>query len=265
MPLDPTVLESPEFKEALNDAITQATSPLQQSIENLQSTNAALKSEKQAVAGQLNEFKSKFEGIDVEAMQERLKAVDNDETRALLAQGEFDAVYEKKFAQIDADHAAQLKAASKTAEDATIRAQVLEDTLVSTVRDGGISQAFVSTEADKTQLRAARAIAKDTVMHKGELVPVVSVGTDGVPTFRHSETGEVLQNADGNFGFNDWLKHLAEAEGLPLFAKPNGHGSTKAMNDGNPKGYVKSKMNQAEKQKFKSEHGIAAYDNLPYS
>lgn len=263
--LEPEVLESQAFKDTVAEAVKAATSPLQQSISNLESTNAALKGEKQTVAQQLNEFKAKFEGIDVEAMQERLKAVDNDETRALLAQGEFDKVYEKQIAQKEADHQAQLEAASKESSGYKEKAEILEQTLVSTVREGGISQAFVAQEADKSQLRAAQAIARDIVMHKGEPVPVVSVGTDGKPTFRHSTTGEVLQNAAGDFGFGDWLAHLAENEGLPLFAKPKGHGNPSAISESNPKGFVKSKMTDAEKRDFKKEHGIPAYNALPFS
>lgn len=262
--LAPEVLESQAFKDVLAEAVNAATSPLQQSITNLETTNASLKSEKQTVASQFNDFKSKFDGIDVEAMQERLKAVDNDETRALLAQGEFDKVYEKQLAQINADHEAQIKAADKESEDAKTLAQTLQNTLVSTVREGGISQAFVSKEADKSQLRSAQAIARDTVLVDGEALPVVAVGTDGKSVFRHSTTGKILQNAEGTFDYNDWLVHLAENEGLPLFAKPNSH-SSKAVSEGNPQGFVKSKMTEAEKQKFKNEHGIPAYNALPYS
>ena len=274
MPLDQAVIESQEFKDTLAEAVNAATSPLQESISKLQSTNSELKTEKQQVAEKYNSFKEKYGGIDIEdykAQQVRLAEIDNDETRAMLAKGEFDKVFEKQVAQLNADNEAkleasnaQLEASSKTAEEYKAAADALKSTLVSTVREGGISQEFVTTGADKSQLRSVQAIARDTVLHKGERVPVVEVHTDGTSTFRNSITGEILQNQAGNFGFRDWLKHLAEVEEMPLYAKPNSHGA-KNITDANPKGYVKSKMTPDEQQKFKTEHGIPAYNALPYS
>lgn len=265
MPLDQSVLESQDYKDAVASAITEATQNFRSDIDALKATNSNLKTEKQELAGQFSEFKTKFDGIDVEAMQKRLAEVDNDETRQLLAKGEYDKVFEKDKAKLSADHEAQISALNKEKAEAGELAQALERTLVSTVRDGGISQAFVGTEADKSQLRSVQAIAKDTVLVKGEWVPVVSVDKDGQSVFRHSTTGDILQNAEGNFGYQDWLKHLSEKEGLPLFAKPNSHSDPNARSESNPKGLVKSKMTDAEKQKFKKEHGIPAYNALPYS
>ena len=266
--------DTPEFQSAVSKAVSEAlaaaTAPFEESIAKLQATNADLKTEKQAVAGQLKDFQSKFDGIDIDAMQRRLAEVDNDETRSLLAKGEYDKVYEKESSKLRAEHQSELDtftakvdAAIKDGDDARELATALQNTLVITVRDGGISQAFVATEADKTQLRSAQAIAKDTVLVKGEYLPVVSVDKDGQSVFRHSTSGEILQNATGNFGYKDWLRHLAEVENLPLYSKPNSHGNPKAISDSNPKGLVRSKMTDEQIDAYQKEHGTEAYLQLP--
>lgn len=262
--LTPEILASDEYKTAVASAVSEATSPLQTSLTNLESNNRNLLSEKKQLEGDFNGFKSKFEGIDIDAMRTRLSEVDNDETRALLAQGEFDKVYEKQIAQKDADHQAQLEAASKESADSKALAHTLQRTLVSTVRDGGISQAFVAKQADSSLLTPVHAMAQMSVELDGEMVSVVSVGTDGKSVFRDSKTGKILQNAEGNFNYGDWLVHLAENEGLRLFAKPNSH-SSKSVSESNPQGFVKSKMTTAEKKQFKTDHGIPAYNALPFS
>ncbi len=265
MPLEQSILDSQDYKDAVASAISAATSPLQTSLNNLESNNQNLVNEKKVITTQFKDFKAKYDGIDVEALQERLAQVDNDEVRQLLAKGEYDKVYERQTAALQADHDSQLAAQKKIGDDAAELASTLQSTLVLQVRDNGISQAFVAKDADKSQLRSVLAIAKDTVLVGNEYQQVVSVDNSGSTVFRHSTTGKVLQNAEGNFNYQDWLAHLAGEEGIPLFAKPNSHSSPHVMTKNNPKGFVKSKMSATEKQEFKREHGIANYDALPYS
>ena len=96
-----------------------------------------------------------------------------------MAKGEYDKVYEKKNAATVAEHEAALKVVQGQANDNKTLADTLQATLVSTVREGGISSAFVASEADKSQLRSVHAIARDSVLVKGELLPVVEVDISG--------------------------------------------------------------------------------------
>lgn len=269
MALEQEVVDSQDFKDAIaaatSAAVTAATEPLQNSITNLESTNVELKGEKTTLAGEFNEFKSKFEGIDVDAMRLRIEAAESDEVKQMLAAGEYEKLYERDNAKKDADHTTQLDAVNKRADDSDTLAHTLRSTVVSMARDGGIDQAFIRNDADSSQLRAVKAIAKDTVLVKGEEVPVVEVSVNGQSTFRHSTTGELLQNAKGDFDYTSWLVHLAEVENLKLFAKPNSHSNPNAISEGNPKGFVKTKMTDKEKVKFKKDNGIPAYNKLPYS
>lgn len=255
MPLDQEVLESQDFKDAIAQATTEATSTLQTSISKLESNNSNLLSEKNEALSQFNTFKSQFDGIDVESiktMQSRLAEVDNDETRALLAEGKFDEVYAKKFETTQAEHKAQLDKRDKELNDSANLNQTLQDSLVRKVRGDGIKQSFIDTDADKSQLMGVQAISEQQVLIKDgkggqEFVPVVFVDSNAESEFRDPSSGEILQNDKGTFGYQDFLKYLAEKYNIPLYAKPNGHGNNNQSN-GNSAG--KSFKDMSEKERI---------------
>jgi len=283
--LDPEVLESQEFKDAVASASEEATkaasessasklAELQTSIANLESNNKKLLGEKKDLDKEFGEFKDQYKDIDIAEYQARLEEMENDEAKALMIEGKFDEAFEKKLGKITSQHDAAmaqkdleykdlLDTANTGREDAETLAGTLRDTLVFTVRDKGISNAFVTADANKDQLRGVQAIAKDTVFFEGKREPVVSVDKDGQSVFRHSTKGTILQNADGNFDYPDWLNHLNDVEGINIFAKPTAHGDKNHRTEANPKGFTKRGMTDEQKSAFKKEFGFAEYNKLP--
>ena len=283
--LDPEVLESQEFKDAVASASEAAKkeasessasklAELQTSIANLESNNKKLLGEKKDLDKEFGDFKEQYKDIDIEEWKSRLEDMENDETKALMVEGKFEEALEKKLGKITSQHEAAmaqkdleykdlLDAAGTEKDDAVVLADTLKTTLVLTVRDKGISNAFVTADANKDQLRGVQAIAKDTVLFEGKLEPVVAVDKDGQSVFRHSTKGTILQNADGNFDYPDWLNHLNDVEGINIFAKPTAHGDKNHRTDANPKGFTKRGMTAEQKAAFKKEFGVAEYNKLP--
>ena len=198
-------------------AVKDEISKLEADKSAIANNSAKLLEEKKAIEDKLKQY----DGIDLDAIKKQAEAADDEKVKALLKAGHFDQVLELTLEKERGKFGKQLSEAEKKAQEAAAAAQKLKSALVSTVRDGGIASAFAKEQAEAAMLKPVKVLASGTVMVDGEPKPIVEVATDGTSTFRHSETGEVLDVKD----YAGWLKHLAENEKLPLFAGAKGSGS----------------------------------------
>lgn len=190
--------------------------------------------------GELKEFKSKFDGVDVDSILSLAHKAKEDEITKKIAEGKFDEVLAQKTDLMRSDYEQKLN-------EQTSRAQTLESKVLNGFIAVAAAQAGVQPEAiDLVNMLASSQFKLDA---NGDPVAV-------------NAQGEVINGKDGKTPLSvaDWLASLRESKPL-LWGTPQGSGAQGSK--GGSQNVNRSSMSADEKAKYIKEHGQQAFLNLP--
>lgn len=190
--------------------------------------------------GELKEFKSKFDGVDVDSILSLAQKAKEDEITKKIAEGKFDEVLAQKTDLMRSDYEQKLS-------EQTSRAQTLESKVLNGFIAVAAAQAGVQPEAiDLVNMLASSQFKLDA---NGDPVAV-------------NAQGEVINGKDGKTPLSvaDWLATLRESKPL-LWGAPQGSGAQ--GNKGGGQNLNRSSMTADQKASFIKEHGQQAFLNLP--
>lgn len=151
--------------------------------------------------GELKEFKSKFDGVDVETLLQFAEKAKQDDITKKLAEGKFDEVLAQKTDLMRSDYEQKLS-------EQTSRAQTLESKVL-----GG----FIATYAAQAGVQP-EAIDLVNMLAQNQF----KLDANGDPVAVNAQ-GEVINGKDGKtpLSITDWLTSLRESKPL-LWGNPQG-------------------------------------------
>ena len=161
--------------------------------------------------GELKEFKSKFDGVDVETLLQFAEKAKQDDITKKLSEGKFDEVLAQKTDLMRSDYEQKLS-------EQTSRAQTLESKVLNGFIATYAAQAGVQPEAiDLVNMLAQSQFKLDA---NGDPVAV-------------NAQGEVINGKDGKtpLSITDWLASLRESKPL-LWGAPQGSGAQGSKGSG---------------------------------
>lgn len=185
----------------------------------------------------LKDFKTKFDGVDVDSILQFTEKAKQDEITKKLAEGKFDEVLAQKTDLMRSDYEQKLN-------EQTSRAQTLESKVLNGFIAVAAAQAGVQPEAiDLVNMLASSQFKLDA---NGDPVAV-------------NAQGEVI-NGKTPLSVADWMASLRESKPL-LWGTPQG--SNAQGNKGGSQNVNRSSMSADEKANYIKEHGQQAFLNLP--
>lgn len=154
--------------------------------------------------GELKEFKSKFDGVDVETLLQFAEKAKQDDITKKLSEGKFDEVLAQKTDLMRSDYEQKLS-------EQTSRAQTLESKVL-----GG----FIATYAAQAGVQP-EAIDLVNMLAQNQF----KLDVNGDPVAVNAQ-GEVINGKDGKtpLSITDWLTSLRESKPL-LWGNPQGSGA----------------------------------------
>lgn len=154
--------------------------------------------------GELKEFKSKFDGVDVETLLQFAEKAKQDDITKKLSEGKFDEVLAQKTDLMRSDYEQKLS-------EQTSRAQTLESKVL-----GG----FIATYAAQAGVQP-EAIDLVNMLAQNQF----KLDANGDPVAVNAQ-GEVINGKDGKtpLSITDWLTSLRESKPL-LWGNPQGSGA----------------------------------------
>ena len=154
--------------------------------------------------GELKEFKSKFDGVDVDSLLQFAEKAKQDDITKKLSEGKFDEVLAQKTDLMRSDYEQKLS-------EQTSRAQTLESKVL-----GG----FIATYAAQAGVQP-EAIDLVNMLAQSQF----KLDANGDPVAVNAQ-GEVINGKDGKtpLSITDWLATLRESKPL-LWGNPQGSGA----------------------------------------
>ena len=154
--------------------------------------------------GELKEFKSKFDGVDVDSLLQFAEKAKQDDITKKLSEGKFDEVLAQKTDLMRSDYEQKLS-------EQTSRAQTLESKVL-----GG----FIATYAAQAGVQP-EAIDLVNMLAQNQF----KLDANGDPVAVNAQ-GEVINGKDGKtpLSITDWLTSLRESKPL-LWGNPQGSGA----------------------------------------
>lgn len=154
--------------------------------------------------GELKEFKSKFDGVDVDSLLQFAEKAKQDDITKKLSEGKFDEVLAQKTDLMRSDYEQKLS-------EQTSRAQTLESKVL-----GG----FIATYAAQAGVQP-EAIDLVNMLAQNQF----KLDANGDPVAVNAQ-GEVINGKDGKtpLSITDWLATLRESKPL-LWGNPQGSGA----------------------------------------
>ena len=198
-------------------------------------------------AQEAEQFKSQFEGLDVEAVRQLLSKASEDEETRLIAEGKLDEVVTKRTERLRGDYDKQLQVERERAERAETFANRFKDKVLSdSIREAALKAGALAEASEDIILRARSTF---------------QLNEDGEPVAIDKD-GEVIYGKDGKTPLSplEWAESLREAA-PHLWPRPQGAGPT--GDKGAKGGKKRSEMSPEEMAAFIKEHGREAYLKLP--
>lgn len=223
----------------LNEAFEAQTSGLRGKTQELLGKLNASKTE-------LSEFKSQFEGFDIDAVKSLVAKAGQDEETKLIAEGKLDEVINRRNERFRADVDKQLSAANERAAKAEAFAKRFESkVLADNIRAAVIKAGALPEAAEDFILRAQGTFA-------------LNDDGDAVAT----KDGEVILGKDGKTPLSplEWAESLRETA-PHLWPRAAGAGQT--GDRGGKASLKRSEMSPAEVREFQQKNGMQAYLKLP--
>ena len=195
---------TPELQAIIDQEVAKA-------VDGLKNKNGTLIGETKQLKNELNEFKTKYAGIDPESVRNILSKFANDEEAALIAKGDIDTVLSKRTERMSTDFNKKLTDEASRATRAEAKAAKLADrTLAGALRDAAIKAGALPEALEDIVLRS-RSMWRlsedgDAVAMNGE---EVVLGKDGRTPLSPSEWTESLRETASHL----WPK--AQGTGAP--------------------------------------------------
>ena len=243
-------LDIPEDKAlALKEALAEkGQEALDKAVSGLKTKNSELLGTVKSTKTELDQLKSQFDGLDIEAVKGLLKRAAEDEETRLIAEGKLDEVVSRRTERLRADLDKQLQAEKERAEKAEAFATRFSDkVLADSIREAAL-KAGALPEASEDIILRARSTFK--------------LNDEGEPVAANSD-GEIIYGKDGKTPLSplEWAESLRE-NAPHLWPRAQGAGPT-GDNGGKASGKKRSDMSVEEMTAFIKEHGRDAYLKLP--
>jgi len=241
-------LDLPDDKAAaLKEALAaKGKEALDQAVTGLKTKNSELLGTIKTTKSELEQFKTQFDGLDLEAVKGLLKKASEDEDTRLIAEGKLDEVVGKRTERLRADLDKQLQAEKERADKAEAFANRFRDkVLADSIREAAGKAGALPEAAEDIILRARSTFR---------------LNEDGDPVAMNGD--EIIYGKDGKSPLSplEWAESLREAA-PHLWPRAQGAGQT---GDKGVKGAQKrSDMSAQEMAAFIKEHGRDAYLKLP--
>lgn len=203
--------EDPAIKAQLDQYV-------EQHVSGLKAKNNELLGKNRSLSDELTNFKSQFEGLDIDAVKGLLQKAGQDEETKLLAEGKIEEVIQKRTEKMREEHDKVLKAEKERADKAEAYAEKFKKSVV----QSQIVQAAIELEAlpEATPDIAFLAQTKFALDENGKAVAV-------------DENGDVVIGKDGKNPLTpkEWIEDIRESKPY-FFPKPNGAGGQGGNNSG---------------------------------
>lgn len=242
-------LELPEEKAAaLKEALAaKAKEVVDKEVTGLKSKNSELLGQNKTFKTELEQFKTQFDGLDLNLVKSLVQKASEDEETKLIAEGKLDEVVSKRTERLRGDYDKQLQAEREAREKAEAFANRFRDkVLADSIRESALKAGALTEATDDIILRARNTFRLNEV---------------GEPVAMDAD-GEVIYGKDGKTPLTplEWAESLREAA-PHLWPRAVGAGLT---GDKGAKGAKKrSDMTPEEMAAFIKEHGREAYLKLP--
>lgn len=243
-------LDLPDDKAAaLKEALgAKAKELLEQETSGLKSKNSELLGKLKTAQGDLDSFKSQFDGLDIEAVKAIVSKAGQDEETRLIAEGKIDEVVSRRTERLRGDLEKQLQAERDRADKAETFANQFKDRVLSdSIREAASKAGALAEASDDIILRARS---------------VFSLNEDGVPVAVDKD-GQVIYGKDGKTPLSplEWAEGLRESASH-LWPRTQGAGQV-GDKGGKGGGKKRSEMSALEMAAYIKEHGQEAYLKLP--
>ncbi|NYT67969.1 hypothetical protein [Pusillimonas noertemannii] len=243
-------LDIPEDKAAaLKEALAaKGKEALDQAVTGLKSKNQELLGTIKTTKTELEQFKTQFDGLDIESVKALLSKASTDEETRLLAEGKIDEVISKRTERLRNDYDKQLNAEKSRADKAEAFANQFKDKVLSDSIREAASKAGALPEAAEDIILRARGTFQ--LNEHGEPVAV-------------DKDGETIYGKDGKTPLSplEWAESLRE-NAPHLWPRVQGAGKT-GDDGGKATGKKRSDMSAEEAAAFVQKHGREAYLKLP--
>lgn len=243
-------LDLPDDKAAaLKEALgAKAKELLEQETSGLKGKNSELLGKLKTAQGDLDSFKSQFDGLDIEAVKAIVSKAGQDEETRLIAEGKIDEVVSRRTERLRGDLEKQLQAERDRADKAETFANQFKDRVLSdSIREAASKAGALAEASDDIILRARS---------------VFSLNEDGVPVAVDKD-GQVIYGKDGKTPLSplEWAEGLRESASH-LWPRTQGAGQV-GDKGGKGGGKKRSEMSALEMAAYIKEHGQEAYLKLP--
>lgn len=243
-------LDLPDDKAAaLKEALgAKAKELLEQETSGLKGKNSELLGKLKTAQGDLDSFKSQFDGLDIEAVKAIVSKAGKDEETRLIAEGKIDEVVSRRTERLRGDLEKQLQAERDRADKAETFANQFKDRVLSdSIREAASKAGALAEASDDIILRARS---------------VFSLNEDGVP-IAVDKDGQVIYGKDGKTPLSplEWAEGLRESASH-LWPRTQGAGQV-GDKGGKGGGKKRSEMSALEMAAYIKEHGQEAYLKLP--
>lgn len=243
-------LDLPDDKAAaLKEALgAKAKELLEQETSGLKGKNSELLGKLKTAQGDLDSFKSQFDGLDIEAVKAIVSKAGQDEETRLIAEGKIDEVVSRRTERLRGDLEKQLQAERDRADKAETFANQFKDRVLSdSIREAASKAGALAEASDDIILRARS---------------VFSLNEDGVPVAVDKD-GQVIYGKDGKTPLSplEWAEGLRESASH-LWPRAQGAGQV-GDKGGKGGGKKRSEMSALEMAAYIKEHGQEAYLKLP--
>jgi len=243
-------LDLPEDKAAaLKEALTaKGQEAVDSAVTGLKTKNSELLGTIKSTKSELDQFKTQFEGLDIESVKALLHKASEDEETRLIAEGKLDEVVTKRTERLRADLDKQLQAEKDRADKAEAFANQFKDKVLSDSIREAATKAGALPEASEDIILRARSTFQ--LNEHGEAVAV-------------DRDGEIIYGKDGKTPLSplEWAESLRE-NAPHLWPRAQGAGQT-GDNGGKASGKKRSEMSAEDMAAFIKEHGREAYLKLP--
>ncbi|MEQ4621209.1 hypothetical protein ABN056_08275 [Providencia vermicola] len=188
-------LNNPEIQAAIKSAVDEQVVGLKTKRDELLGANKELKSELEALKGQL-------EGVDLKAVKDLLSKANMDEESKLIAEGKLDEVIQKRTERLRADYDKQLTTEKERADKAedyankfrqsVVRSHIMQAAVESGVLKEATGDIAFLAQSQFTLDDNGNAVALD---EKGEVI----IGKDGKTPLTPKEWVETIRESKPYF------------------------------------------------------------------
>lgn len=197
------------LKEALASKFKEA---VDQEVTGLKTKNQELLGQNKTLKGDLDSFKSQFDGLDIEAVKNIVSKAGQDEETRLIAEGKMDEVVARRTERLRGDFEKQVQAEKDRADKAESFANRFKDKVLSdSIREAAAKAGALPEAAEDIILRA-----RNTFRLNEEGIPL-ALDVDG----------QVIYGKDGKTPLtpSEWAESMRETA-PHLWPRPQGAGQT---------------------------------------